>query len=268
MKKILIVIAAAAFFIPAKAQSIKLAVGKKFQIQFDSKMTMSLPIGGENMETVVSGQNFSSCEVKAVTNTGFTLILTTKRVKGSTSVMGEDNAFDSDDPATTSNPLAAGAIKMIGVPQEMVIENGVTTSGGALASVVSNLGAGLDMSSYFLTLKDEKIKEGYQWTDSAGGGENMHVFNQYTITKADAEQVDVSINSDMVINGTITQNGMELKQNMKGNYIKARIFDRKTGLLMSEKTTVTMTGNMEAMGNEIPISMKGSMATAIKQTWL
>jgi hypothetical protein len=249
------------------AQSIRTVTGKKFGVTILNTTITNMSMMGQDLEMNIGSNAEQEYEVKTVTASGFSLLLTLKRITGSASVMGQEQKFDSDDEATRNIPGMGELFKQINKQQEIKVENGKTISSGDTTAAVSgmgmNLGNLLDVSNLFLTVPIAQLKQGYSWTDSSIS-ENTRTVNQYLVTSTANQQVEVKVSTDTKIKATLQQGGVEVKQDMKGFSTATRLYDSSNGLLISEKLSLEMTGTAEVMGMNAPMTVKTTITTTVK----
>lgn len=249
------------------AQQVKLPVGKKFQMITEVKNNSVTSMMGQEMEVANTSKVYIDHELKSVGENKFSLGLTVKRILVNVSVMGQEQSIDSDDPGTKSDPTFAEAFKSLNNETQITVENGQIVSPGEMMesakAILGNTADITDIGRLFLQLKDENVKVGYTWTSSSSSGGSSSE-NNLSIEKITDTEVEVSVKTKLKIVTTMNQNGMEIKQQTEGNSIATRIYDRSTGLLLSETASTDIKGNMEVMAQQMPMSSKIETKTTIK----
>ncbi len=253
--------------IAVKAQQIKLPVGKKFQVITEVKGNNVTSMMGQDMEMSNTSTVYLDHELKSVGANKFSMGITIKRITASVSIMGQEQSFDSDDEAVRSNPALADAFKTLGKEAEVTVDGGKVTMQGemmeALKTIPGAASEGNDIGRVFLLLKDEEIKEGYTWTSNSSS-ESGSIETNNVIEKVTDKEIQVLANATVKISSTMTQNGMEIKQKTEGTVKSTRIYDRATGLMISEVSIGDIKGNMEVMGQQMPLTSKTETKTSIK----
>lgn len=267
MKKILMATMMLSCMIVVKAQQIKLPVGKKFQVITEAKGNNITSMMGQDMEMSNTTTIYLDHELKSVGTNKFSMGMIIKRITANVAMMGQEQSIDSDDEAIRSNPALAEAFKSLGKEVEITVDGGkVTMQGEMLAALKTIPGAtseGDDIGRVFLLLKDENIKEGYTWISNTSSETGTSETNNI-IEKVTDKEIQVLANSTIKISSTMTQNGMEIKQKTEGTVKSTRIYDRATGLMMSEVSTGDIKGNMEVMGQQMPLTSKIETKTSVK----
>ncbi len=249
------------------AQQVKLPAGKKFQMITEVKNSSVTSMMGQEMEVNNTSKIYVDNELKSVGDNKFSMGVMVKRIVVNVSVMGQEQSIDSDDPATKSDPTFAEAFKSLNNETQITVENGKVVSQGEMMesarALLGNTADITDIGRLFLQLKDENIKTGYVWTDSSSSG-GSSIKSNLSIEKVTDTEVEVRVNSELKIATTMNQNGMEIKQQTEGSTKATRIYDRSTGLLLSEIATTDSKGNMEVMAQQMPMSSKIETKTTIK----
>ena len=248
------------------AQSIKLPVGKKFGVTVVTEMKTKASAMGQQMEIGNNAINTSDYEIKAVTNNGFTMTTTLKRMKVTASMMGTEQGFDTDDKASRDNPQFAPLVEMMNKPYNIEVENKKITIKSDVSDISKMTGApGManEQSKFILTQTElAKMKEGNQWSDSVMDGGNKTIY-EYTVLKKDNATTDILVKATVLIDATTNTSGMDIKQLMKGTSNGRRQYNTITGLLVKEDADITMSGTMEVMGQSSPINITGKTVTTV-----
>lgn len=267
MRKFLMATMMLGGIIAVKAQQVKLPVGKKFQVVTESKGNNVTSMMGQDIEMTNTSTVYVDHELKSADKKKFVLGLIIKRITGGVSGMGQEQQFDSDDPSFKSNPGFEEGFRSLGKEIEVDVEEGKVAIKGELAEAVKiisgNSGDANEMGKIFLLLKDEDIKEGHRWISNTSSETGTSETNN-VIEKVTDKEIQVLANSTIKISSTMTQNGMEIKQKTEGTVKSTRIYDRATGLMMSEVSTGDIKGNMEMMGQQIPLTSKIETKTSVK----
>ena len=262
MKKIIIASAIVLLNITANAQTSKIPVGKKLQVLSESKVNTSVSVMGQAMEVPATTKTLVDIDVKAANTSSVTASINTRKITGSATMMGQETTFDSDDKAVMNNPAAAEALKNLNKPEDVTIENGKVKGKFEIGT------AGLFTTSelakkMFLTVEAANIKEGFKWTEEyVNEGAKINTIN--TISKITADAVEVTANSNLKIDKTIQQMGMDMKQSTIGTIKSISSYDATTAVLKADATKIDMTGTLQIMGNDAPISIKIIIATTVK----
>ncbi len=267
MRKILIATMMLSTIVAVKAQQVKLSVGTKFQVITESKGNNITSMMGQDMEMSNTTIIYLNHELKSVGINKFSIGMIIKRITANVSIMGQEQSIDSDDEAIRSNPVLAEAFESLGKEIEITVDSGKVTMQGemleALKTIPGATSEGSDVGRMFLLIKEEDTKEGYTWVSNnfseSGPSETNNIIEKIT-----DKEIQVLANSTIKVSSTITQNGMEIKQKTEGTVKSTRIYDRATGLMISEMSTSDIKGNMEVMGQQMPLTSKIETKTSVK----
>ena len=268
MKKSIIVAAIIAAAFTTSAQAPKLPAGTKFKVVIESNNITSMSMMGQDIELSNGSKIYQNFELKSVSGASYLLATSITRIAGSVSAMGNEQSFDSEDASLKSNPMVADQLKVLNKQIDFTIENGkVVNTASATGSEVLNAllaqnNGTSDQSKYFLTLPTASINALHQWSvvdnKPEAASESLFVI-------ADVTATDISVNvlTNVKLSNTISQNGMEIKQNTQGTIKLKRIYDAKTGLLKSETGTGGLKGTMNVMGQDAPIDLKVTTKSSV-----
>ncbi len=259
MKRIFI--ASAIILLATSIQAQTISAGKKFLVIASVKTNTSVSQMGTEMEIPATGTVTTDFEVKSVAGKTVTFAATLKRITGSVTMMGNEQTFDSSDSATAANPQVADALKEINKPQEIIAEAGKIS----LPQDASGTPRSEDVAHYLMIpVNAASVKEGYAWSDSSSTAEGSRSLNNYTVTKVSKDEVVITVISNNKTITTRQQMGMEMKVNMQGASTSIFTYDAASGILKTVATSFSTSGNNEVMGNEIPMSTKGTASVTIK----
>ncbi len=266
MKKVNIALIMLALGGTLSAQSIKLPAGKKMSVTIESKLESSTTIMGNQMDIENTTSNFADYEVKAVSDTGYTMNMVLKRIKASLSMSGQEQSFDSDDDAARNNPQLAELFNMINKPNEVVVgAHGASVKGEmGTKAIQTGIPVNENDQAKFILMQNELIKlaQGNQWIDSTLS-EGNRIVNEYTISKTDDQTAEVLVKTTMQVNNTLKQFGMDVKQSLHGTVNSKRLYNKSTGQLIKEASELAISGTMDMMGQSAPMSIKGAITTTV-----
>jgi hypothetical protein len=260
--KPIIVSATLLIAVATQAQISKIPVGKKVQLESSSKLSTKISVMGQEMEIPATTTLMVDLVPKSIDantlNTGVTL----RKVFGSSSMMGQEMTFSSDDKSVASMPQAAELMKNLNKEEDVALEDGKIK--GKANVGMSGLPTNAELAKMvFLTLGAANIKEGYKWTEEiSNDGSKTNTI--YTVTKVTATEIEVAATTNMKLEGTVQQMGMDVKQNLTGTTTSVRVYDAATAILKADATKTEMSGTVLAMGNEAPVSISTITTTTVK----
>ncbi|MBY0481297.1 MAG: hypothetical protein K2Q21_08085 [Chitinophagaceae bacterium] len=244
------------------AQSIQLPVGTKFYVTTFTTNLAEITMMDQHMQLHNDGSLKASFDVKAVTNTGYTLQITPLHLNTKMSMNGQEQNFDSDSSANLNNPDLAKLIGYLNKPQTIVVENNKTVSAPNLDGLNPTGNRIEDPSKYFLSIHSSDIKNGFHWTDSIINDASK-IYHQYTILRATETEVELNVNTDYESQIKTKQGAVEMIQNLKGFSTGRRIYSKANGLLKEENLTMDISGNTEYKELSSPMTMKLTFKTIV-----
>lgn len=249
------------------AQAISVPAGKKFQVVINSTSNTSVTVMGQSIDNTNDMTSLADYTVTNVTPTGYTLSYITRKISGTVSVMGQEQKFDTDDEAFKNSPQAAGILGFIGKPQEIKVENGHVAVSESMDNILSKIGmSGTnqdEFSKLFFMPRIPGMKQGTSWSDSTVSPA-FKLVNQYLVTSVTDQQVEMRVTTDTKMNTKIKQGAMDVETDMRGFATATRVYDRQTGLLVSQKLAAEMTGTAEGMGVKAPMTIKSTTLITVK----
>lgn len=268
MQKIFFLIVTVLVTVSAEAQSIKLPVGKKFGITVISEFGTTASAMGQEMEIKNSFSSVIDSEIKKITDKGFTYTGILKKTRISIGVMGQEQAFDSDNADDRNNPEMAEAFKSIGKPIDVEVNEGKTIMQEGMNDQLAKMGLlalANDHQKLVLSIKDlARLKEGNQWVDSVSEEANK-VVHEFRVSKIDGMYAELLVTSTIKMSMDIKEGGVDAKQTMKGTLISKRSYNKETGLLKREESNFEMNGALDVMGISAPMAIKGKMTTTVSE---
>ena len=279
MKKIVVsFLFFAAFNSQAQKVSGKLSFqkGEKLEMTSNINTTAETPMGENSGSTITT----TVYDIKDASAAGATVEQSTKKMKMSISVMGQDKTIDSDNPEDLKGTFGQPVKEMLNKKTEFTIDaNGIIT---AVKEEDKKKSDGNDMSamfmqqmspatallksgraSFFKILPAYEVGKGDSWLDSMT---LEGVVTNITTTVKDITASEIIL--DYVGNGKIDtkKEMMGMSVDMKGNTKSngTMTLDKATGLLKQKTDTMIsdMTANMS--GQEMNIKTKVTTVTTLK----
>jgi hypothetical protein len=257
MNKILITSMLLIAAIALHAQNVP--AGKTYKAALQNKGTITMTVGGNDMDIPMAVEENVDVKIATSDNGNVTGVATVTSFKITTTPpMQQEQTFSSDDPSLSSNPEFAKLLK----PQDFQLKNGKIAEN---QNVNAGLQAtGLDVASKLvLPVSGDNLKLNYTWKASVSDSTGSTSDENDTITKLTADEVEVSFVNTVKAIATRQQNGMEIKQNFAGTGQGKRTYDKATGVLKTETGNIDLKGKTEAMGQEMPTSIKGTITMTV-----
>lgn len=105
-------------------------------------------------------------------------------------------------------------------------------------------------------------KTGFSWTDSSSGN-GVKKSTVYTLKEIKGNETIVTISGVLDTDTKMEMQGMEIATKTNGKITGEQVVDSKTGVIKQRTTNVEASGNVQVMGQEMPITTKlNSVSTA------
>jgi hypothetical protein len=266
MKKIIIL--SAALLIATLNNAQQVTAGQKINLVTRQDMVMTMNVAGNSMEIPMKSETEANVQIKSVNGSSIQGTFAATHMKFSTTAMGQETTFDTNDSSFKSTPQANELMEKM-KPQDFVIENGKYKN---LSSVKKNdfMSSFTDMfggwpSYIFLPKNAVNAKENYSWVEDINDTTSgMKSKNVYTVTKVTESTIELSVLYDIKINTIIQQQGMDMKMNLGMSGNDTRVYNKTTSILKSGSAPLVMSGTSEVMGQEVPMTFKGSYQTIVQ----
>ncbi len=275
MKKVTTLISAFIFFTIAgftqKSGSITLNKGQKFLIENKFTVLSTQEMMGQSVESKADVFTSNNIEVKDFKNNSYNLLNTFTKVTAKMSAMGQDMNFDSDKKEDLDGEMGKSMKDIINQPKSVTVDKqgkivkvesntAKKDSGGGMMSMMMQqfLGnqeeSGFGVSEAFVIIP-ANAKQGYSWSDSSSNA-GIKKSTTYKIKEINGSEAIVDISGTLNADTKTEMQGMEISGNSTGKLKGEEVVDLKTGLVKQRTTTLESSGNMQAMGQEIPMTTK------------
>jgi Family of unknown function (DUF6263) len=253
----------------SEAGKIKLANGQKIIIESNTDIQASLTMG---MELTSNSTTINGLQVKNSTANNYTISNTLTKMKVNMNMMGQSNAYDSDNKQGNNEEMAKIFDEKMNKAVDVVIDN---KTGAAVAEKKKEKKAddadaanpAADLMKMFADNSDEAMVAGAfeivptgksvgdSWADSTMG-KDMKMVRTYTLKSVTGNEA--VIQSTIVSTGTNKLNFQEMEFEVKSE-TKTNgeiITDISTGLVKKRTNLADIIGSIQMMGQDMPISAK------------
>jgi hypothetical protein len=249
---------------------IKLANGHKIVVENSLEIQASLPMG---MELNSNSSSANVLEVKNSTDKDLTISNTLTKMKVNMTMMGQTNNYDSQNKEGNNAEMAKIFDERLNKPVDVVVDN---TTGAAVAENkkeekgdddASNLAD--DLLKVFAENSDDMIVSGAflvipkgksvgdSWSDTLVVN-SMKMIRTYTLRSVTGNQAVIQV--DAVSTGVNKINFQEMEFEVK-TQSKAKgeiLADTNTGLVSKRTSSSDISGTIQMMGQDTPITAKTS----------
>jgi hypothetical protein len=250
--------------------------GQKLEMTAQTKAIITQEVGGQSMDMNISSTITRSFDVEDVSNNTAKIEHKVKRLQFAYDVMGQAQSFDSDKPEDLKTDLGKNFEKSVKNKYTMSVdENGTIvsvktdddnpnntkeSSTDMMGNMMGQFAEGLEVpkTGDVISLKAVTaggLTKGQSWTDSLSGGETGTV--KYTIMDVTPSEILISyISEGNTKRKQEVGGGMEVDVAINNKTTGVITLDKKSGLLKQRTLTSEGSGNMEVMGQKIPMKSK------------
>ncbi|MBK9484811.1 MAG: hypothetical protein IPO01_06245 [Chitinophagaceae bacterium] len=280
MKRIyasLIALALSAIAFAQSTDKIKLANGQKIVVESTTDIQATLTMG---MELTSTSASVNALEVKNSSPDNYIISNTLTKLKMNTNMMGQANNYDSENKSGNNEDISKVFDDKLNKPVDITIDN---TSGLAVAEKKKQSQADVDetnatadiMKIFSDNASDDAIVSGAfemvpkgkaigdSWADTAISKE-MKTIRTYTLKSISGNEAVIQSNviSTAVNKLNFQEMEFEVKSETKTN--GEILTDISTGLVKKRTSVADITGSIQMMGQDMPISAKATSTNIYK----
>ena len=280
MKRIyvsLISLAVAAVAFSQPTGKIKIAIGQKIVVENTTDIQASLAMG---MELTSTSTSVNTLEVKSSTPNNYIISNTLTKLKMNTNMMGQPTNYDSENKAGNNEEMSKVFDDKLNMPVDITIDN---TTGLAVVEKkkqkqadVDETNATADLMKIFSDNASEDAivsgafemvpkgkSVGESWADTATS-KDMKTIRTYTLKSVSGNEAVIQANvvSTAVNKLNFQEMEFEVKSETKTN--GEIITDISTGLVKKRTSIADITGSIQMMGQDMPISAKATSTNIYK----
>ena len=280
MKRIyvsLISLAVAAVAFSQPTGKIKIAIGQKIVVENTTDIQASLAMG---MELTSTSTSVNTLEVKNSTPNNYIISNTLTKLKMNTNMMGQPTNYDSENKAGNNEEMSKVFDDKLNRPVDITIDN---TTGLAVVEKkkqkqadVDETNATADLMKIFSDNASEDAivsgafemvpkgkSVGESWADTATS-KDMKTIRTYTLKSVSGNEAVIQANvvSTAVNKLNFQEMEFEVKSETKTN--GEIITDISTGLVKKRTSIADITGSIQMMGQDMPISAKATSTNIYK----
>lgn len=202
--------------------------------------------------------------VAEVSSDSINLDMTIDHVKMTQSIFGMQVTYDTDDPSTTQNPMAAQLSQTFGDMIGKTFTEVLDRRGNVIRVDMKNLSGNDDFANNLSTgtqfgnYPDHPVSVGESWEKDITPlkGSDMKVHGKYTLEKISGKRATIHFD------GTITANtvqGEDIK--MEGTMNGEMTVDAKTGWLVESTVDQDLSLDIDQNGQKFPATINGTITT-------
>ena len=272
MKKYLAVIILIA---SVNAQAQKIALKKGQQITIITKLDQDVDMTAMGMQMKNNSNTTGIFQHKDSNNENYITSYTLSKVNLKMDMMGQENKYDSEKPEDKDSEMGKAISEKIGKEVTVLVNKNtgkasldIKTSSpekqpeaNPMAGLMDAFGSVTEeanVETVFFILPAGK-KTGDSWTDSSMSTKTMKDVRTYTIKSVEKGVADVTLLSLMSGTTNTEMQGMQMEISLSVKTEGQIVVDTVTSLVKKRSNTANLTGNIEMMGQSIPIISKAVM---------
>jgi hypothetical protein len=259
--------------------SVKLTVGKKYEVASNTKGNMSQEMMGQTMEIPMDVTIKSILDVKAAAKAGYQLSTVNNHMLLSVSMMGQDINYDSDKKEDRNGELGKTFEDMLDKPTIFDINNyGKIIESSILKSSATktdpnpifgmlNIGEQAILSpAVNLFNTDAEIKIGDSFTDSSTSADGKDKKSlTYTLVEIKDGQAKFAIAGLSMLTKEMEMQGMQ-STTTSNSKIKGEMWvNSVTGLLTKKEVAMEISGSVALAGMTIPTTGVSNITIVVKE---
>jgi len=264
--------------IAAFAQSGKIALkkGQHFVVESKTDGNVTQEMMGQSMEMTIGTTTKMKADVKDSKDNNYTITQTITNIKSNFSGMGQEKTFDSDKKEDLDGEAGAIYKDKLNVPKDIVVTSegksivnitDTSKKGGdanPMAAMMDMMGGGQDnaAATLFLVIPAGK-KVGDTWQDSTSN-DGVKLKRTYTLNSIANKEASVSVNGILDISKTMQVQGMDMNMVMASKIISTSLVDVASNIQKENKSTTTVTGTIDVMGQSVPVKSTVTTLTTVK----
>ncbi len=246
-----------------------LGKGQKFTVHITSSQQADMGMGMEMKNNTSSHNNFFVIDAD---DKSYVVSSTLTRLKVSMEVMGEQTTYDSDLREDSASEIGK-SVKNLNIPDTVSVNKYTAEVSADKKDIpVSKDAASNPMEGLFESLGDQRAdmalsdaflvipagkKIGDSWTDSSST-KDQKTIKTYSIQSIEKNIATIIVIGNVASNIQTEANGMALTVTMTTKTNTEVSADVKTSLVTKRSTKADITGNLEMMGQSLPISGKST----------
>ncbi len=259
----------------AQSAKIKLSNGQKIMVVNTTEVQASLAMG---MELSSNSVTTNALEVKNSTEKGYTISNALTKIKVNMNMMGQPNNYDSENKEGNNAEMAKIFDERLNKPVDIVIDN---TTGIALTDKKkvkkddTEANPADDLLAMFSDNSDDAIvsgafemipqgkSAGNSWSDTTNA-KDMKTIRTYTLKSVTGNEAVIQMNTVTKAVNKLNFQEMEFEIKSETKTTGEIITDINTGLVSKRTTVSDITGSIQMMGQDMPITAKSSSTNIYK----
>ncbi len=252
--------------------------GQKFQTDNVMKTVTKMEMMGQEMDMKTDVTIVRQFDIKEKKGNIYNVSSTITKMATTADMMGQNISYDSDKKEDTANEMAKALKDKINVATAMEMnEEGkinplkkdkskADTDASGVTAMLENLGAGADetmLTDDMFALTPKNIKAGDAWSDSIIA-DGLKTYRDYIVKSVLGNDAVITISGKQLMDKKVEANGMEMTVVMENRIAGEMSVDASIGLIKQRMLTIEGSGNIEMMGQQVPMATKVEAASSTK----
>lgn len=262
--------------------SIVLNTGQKLQMDNHVKAIINQEAGGQTIEINADITTMNTMDVKEKKDNNYNLTNTVNNLKADMSFMGQNMNFDSDKKEDMNGEMGQSMKDVFNIPRPVTIDNTAkmltvskvdekkkeVNTASPMTGMMDKFVGNIQEANYGVAMAFQVIPKtagvGYTWSDSTNKDGTISK-NNYIIKEIKGNEANVDITGVTKSQNKTEAQGMEVTSTSAGTVKGNALVDLMTGIVKQRTTTLDLSGTVEAMGQEMPMTSKITTVTSVKE---
>ncbi len=260
--------------------------GQKLEMVTEVKSVMAQEMMGQAMEFNINAVVTRMFDIEDVTPAGAVIEHKVKRMQFNFDGMGQSQSFDSENEKDMKGEMGKVVEKSIKNKYTMTVDQTgkITTviadddnpnkpaskeDADMMGNMMSQFASGMDIPKIgditdLSILPNREISKGESWIDSLTRDKDEKGKITYTISDITDNEILLDFTEEKSLVKTQETQGMEITITTKDRTTGKIVLDKKSGLLKQSNSTTNSEGNVEVMGQSMPMTTKVTKKVTVK----
>jgi hypothetical protein len=264
---------------PTVKKGLSLNQGQKLHVDNTVKTVSTMEMMGQQMEVNAEIAVAKQLVVKEKKESSYVLSATTTKMTTTGSFMGQSMSYDSDKKEDNDSEIGKVMKDQLNVAKEAELsDQGQVLHAQKDTAQAASLGGGNPLMAMMGSMggQDESngtldafqvvpagAKPGDTWADSTIATD-AKIHRTYTLKELNGNDATVTVAGTQSLNKTIENQGMEVNITLDSKITGDILVDISTGIIKQKTITVEGAGNVDAMGQAIPMTTKATSTSIVK----
>ncbi len=263
------------------SQAQKIALQKGQQITITTTMNQDVDMTAMGMQMKNATTSTGQVMIKDSNKDNFITTYKLSKLNLLVDVMGQETKYDSEKPEDKDTDVGKSMAEKIGKEVTVIVNKNTGKASleaapvnsperqddpnpmGGLMNAFGSVTEEANVETVFFLVPTGK-KVGESWVDSSSSTDKMKDVRTYTLKSLQNGIADVNLASVMQGSSTTEVQGMAMEISMNMKTDGQILVDTNTSLVKKRSTTANLNGNIEMMGQSIPMTSKAVVTVEYK----